>query len=487
MYYYKLLKSIIIIIFLNLIILKNNFSKTNYNNIFNNNIKKNFSNNIYIKNNKILIKINKNNSKIKKIYIIKYDKNIKLNNKKNNYNILTNIKLNNKNNVKFKIKKVKFIKNNIILISKRKINNLIYIENIKINKNLYNINYKYILINKTNKIKKINLTNKIIKKNKIYNNDINIAYHTYDKLYKFNINNIYNKIKKNIYLYWISIYEKYYLLSWIENIPIYKKITINKINNNILIKNKKIYTLYPYKKKIINLKLLISPKLNNYLNNISKNLDSIIEFGYLNIINKYLFNLLNKINLIVNNWGYSIIILTILFKIITYPLNKIQYLSLLKIKKIQYKIKKIKNKYNNNNLINKKIINLYKKYNINPFINLLITIIQIPILISMYNILTIPIELKKSNFILWIKDLSTYDKYYILPILMSISLYLTYDNDIINQNNKIKNYNIITSILIGIFSIHFPSGVLLYYIINNITTLIQQKIIKKLSNNNEKL
>ncbi len=481
---YKKKTFIIIIFFLSLLIIYKN--KIYANNI----IKKKIINKknkqyIYIKNNVFLIKINKKNNKIENILFNYYK-----NKNKNSYlfkkiikNNFLNIKIKKIHKKKYKtinlkIKKKIFLKNKIILLSyinnKKNIN--IY-NKIIINKDSYNILIDYIIQNKSKKKINIIYKNKLAKFKKENNNEYkeqNISYLDNKKyFYKYNINEINKNILIKKKINWISIYEKYF---------IYTLIPINKKNNNINIKkNNNIltinlinkYTLNKNQKKKIKLKLWIGPKLNNLNNLVSDNLDLTIDYGLLSFISKPLFLLLSNINKITNNWGYSIIILTIILKLLTYPLNKKQHESFILIKKIQKKIKKIKKKYKKNkNKINNKIINLYKKYNINIFKDIILLLIQIPIFISVYNILTIPIELQESNFIFWINDLSSYDKYYILPIIMGISIYILQTNNLKKKNN---NINIIFPILISIFLINFPSGLLISYITNNLITIMQQK------------
>ncbi len=480
---------IIIIFSLFLLIIYKN--KIYANNVIKKNINKKNKQYIYIKNNVFLIKINKKNNKIENILFNYYKNKIKnsyLFKKiiKNNFLNIKIKKIYKKKNkiINFKIKKKIFFKDKIILLSyinnKKNIN--IY-NKITINKNSYDISIDYII--KNNFKKKINIIyeNKLAKFKKENNNEYkeqNISYLDDKKnFYKYNINEIDKNISIKKKINWISIYEKYF---------IYTIIPINKKNNNIYIKkNNNIlsinlinkYEINKNQKKKIKLKLWIGPKLNNLNEIISDKLDLTIDYGLLSFISKPLFSMLSNINKITNNWGYSIIILTIILKLITYPLNKKQHKSFLLIEKIQKKIKKIKEKYKNNkDKINNKIIKIYKKYNINPFNDILLLLIQIPIFISVYNILTIPIELQESKFIFWINDLSLHDKYYILPIIMGISVYLLQINNIKKKNKT----NIIFPTLISIFLINFPSGLLLSYIINNFITLIQQKINKKNKN-----
>ncbi len=485
--FYKNKLFILIILFI--LCLNNSISKNKYKDNYNNNnkIKKKY---IYIKNNVFIIKINKNNNKINKIFFLKYknnfNKNYKLiNNKKKEYIINNNILLNIKKKIIFKINKIIYKNNKIILISEIKNNNIIFIKYIIFNKDNYKIFIKYFIKNNSKKNINIYTINKLIQK--IDNNKkIGLLYNN-NNFIKSNLYNINNKNIINKNLNWISIFEKYFIVTFIPLNNIKTNIFIKKYNNLIKIGYKNSYKILPKKEKYIKFKLWIGPKLNNILNKISPKLDLTIEYGKLWFLSKPLFKILSFINSKINNWGYSIIILTFLIKIVTHPLNKIQYKLFLKIKKIEPEIKKIKKKYSNNNKkINYEIIKLYKKWKINPFINLFIIISQIPIFISIYNLLIIPIELKNSKFIFWIKDLSNYDRYYILPIFMSITIYFLQKNYKNNNNNNINNnyINIIISSIFTIFFLYLPSGLLIYYIINNILNIIQQKIIENKYKNN---
>ncbi len=441
--------------------------------------KKHLSNRyIYIKNNVFLIKINKFNGNIYKNILLNYTDND--NNKKLISQINIDIYKKKNNNIKKKIifKKHKIYVNNkyIKILLEKKNNDIKYIKKFLIKKNSYNF-YLYIIIkNKSNKIIFHKIYTKLINKENIKNNFNNISFFNDKNIFtKYFIDNAKNtKILKNN-LNWIAISEKYF-----STILITPKISKNnnlyikkKDKNNVSIKYINNFKIEPEKKKIIKFKLWTGPKLINYLNKIEKNLDiNIIDFGKLWFISIPVLKLINLINKIVNNWGYSIIITTIIFKIITYPLNKLQLSMLTKINEIQPKIKKIKKKYKNNKKkINKKIIKIYKKYNINPISGSIATIIQIPIFLSIYNVIKYSAEFKDSKFIFWIKDLSSYDKYYLLPLIMGTSILLSQKK---NKNDKYINTFFIP-IMFTILSLYFPSGVLLYYITNNLITLIQQK------------
>ncbi len=455
-------------ILFNINICKCNIIKKNKIELLNKNILNN--KNILIKNNVFVLKINKKNGNLKYIKLIKYNKKYKILKKKNN------------NFLNLKIKNIIYKKKKLLILLEKNKNNIIYKKKIIIDKNSYKIKYIYKIENNSNKKKKIKIIKNLIQKiNKDNKKELNISYIIKNdkKINTLNIENI-KKINIENKIHWISLFEKYFIICLVnKNNNIKDYIYINKEKKIIKIKNLNFYKIYPKQNKTIKNYIWIGPKLNNTLNKVGYHLDDTINYGILWFICKPLFYILKKINNITNNWGYSIIIITMLIKLITYPINKLQYKYNLKITKIQKKINKIKKKYKDKNIIDKKIIDIYKKNNINPFINLLLIFSQLPIFISMYNILTIPVELQNSKFIFWIKDLSKYDKYFILPIIMSISVYI---NQIYIYEKKDENYNNLnklTPIIFGIFSLYFPSGLLIYYIFNNFFTSIQQIIIEK--------
>ncbi len=434
------------------------------------------NNYIYIKNNVLLIKINKFNGNINKIKLLKY-KDIKwtkkIDNKIKNKIYKINLNKYNKNNIIFKKKYIYKNNKHIKIIWKKKNKNIIYEKYIILNKNSYKLYLNIKIQNKSNKNIYYNIYNKIINKNN--KNIINhISYlDKNNKFKKYYIHNIKNNKLLNTNLYWISISEKYF-----STILIPKK---NNYINNFYIKKKKNNTITKYintikikpkENKIITFKIWTGPNLTKNLNNLSKNLDLNIDYGKLWFLSKPILKIFIYINNFVNNWGISIIIISIISKIITYPINKWQSIILNKINNIYPKIEKIKIKYKNKkHKINKKVINLYKKYNVNPITGFMLILIQIPLFISIYNIISQTVEFKNSKFIFWIKDLSSYDQYYILPFLMGISMLLVQKE---NNNNKSI---IFAPLIFVILSLYFPSGILLYYTINNLITFIQQKYI----------
>jgi len=175
--------------------------------------------------------------------------------------------------------------------------------------------------------------------------------------------------------------------------------------------------------------LFLGAKDYDFLRKNKPELVEIISFGFFSFIAKPLLWILKGINGLVGNWGFSIIILTFLLRIVLYPINHKQIVSMKKMQKVQPKIEAIRKKYKNaikdmdeRAKMNQEIMEVYKKEGINPLGGCLPLAIQIPILWAFYSMLTSAIELRNSPFIFWIKDLSSKDPYYITPILMGIGM-----------------------------------------------------------------
>ncbi len=211
----------------------------------------------------------------------------------------------------------------------------------------------------------------------------------------------------------------------------------------------------------------------------------IISFGFFSFIAKPLLWILKGINNLIGNWGFSIIILTFLLRIVLYPINHKQIVSMKKMQKVQPKIEAIRKKYKNSikdmderAKMNQEIMEVYKKEGINPLGGCLPLAIQIPILWAFYSMLTSAIELRNSPFIFWIKDLSSRDPYYITPILMGIGMLWQQKMTPTQGTGSQKFLMNMMPIFFTFLFLNFPSGVVLYWFVNTILQILQTYIYK---------
>ncbi|WP_339045101.1 membrane protein insertase YidC [Candidatus Zinderia endosymbiont of Aphrophora alni] len=500
--------SIIYIIFnFNYIHNKNIFLKNKYFYLEKNNIDKKLNilkkntNNITIITNLMKITLNKIGGDISKIELLKFKNNFKKNknlflfknNNKNIYKLQTGF-INKKfpnNKTHYILKNVIKKKNKIKVILSSKNKKIKFLKIFTFKNNSYYIKIKFNLFNNNSKIinpkiylKILHDNNKSLEETKFYKPFTGFGVYTNNKKFqKINLNTINNKNGKNYIVShegWIAFIQHYF-----TSVLIMPKNSINsfytkKINNNLYAIGNilKIKNILPKHSLNITFGLYSGPQNLNFLKKINNSLELIKNYGKLLFFIKPIYWLLIKIHTIINNWGWNIILLTIVIKIIFLPITIY----------VQEKFNKFnlffKNKKNinqiqlNNNYIKKKINNLYKKEKISFIISIFFIIIQLPFYLSLFTVLSNSIEFRNAHWIFWIKDLSLPDTYFILPIIMSITSLLQS-----NLNFKNKNSINISSILIAISFIlifsHMPSSIVLYWITNNFLSILQQIILLK--------
>ncbi len=225
--------------------------------------------------------------------------------------------------------------------------------------------------------------------------------------------------------------------------------------------------------------LWIGPKLQDAMEKVAPNLDLTIDYGWLWFIAKPMFQLLQFLHGIVGNWGVAIILITFIVKGILYPLTKAQYTSMAKMRMLQPKLQAMRERLGDDRQrMSQEMMELYKKEKVNPLGGCLPLILQMPIFIALYWTLMESVELRHAPFILWIHDLSAPDPYYILPLLMGVSMFFLQKlspsavTDPIQQ--KVMNF---MPVMFTVFFLWFPSGLVLYWLVSNCVTIIQQQII----------
>jgi len=225
----------------------------------------------------------------------------------------------------------------------------------------------------------------------------------------------------------------------------------------------------------------IGQKNYNTLKNIKPVLTNAIEYGWFTFASKPLFQLLSWLNGIFGNWGWSIVALTLLIRLVLYPLTYKGMVSMAKIKEISPKIKEVQAKYKGDpQRMNAAVMDMYKKHGANPLGGCLPMLLQIPVFFAIYRVLLNAVELQGAEWALWIHDLSRMDPTYILPILMGVSMYfqqkLTPTNFTDPMQEKIMKF---LPIIFTFFFLTFPSGLVLYWFVNNLFSIAQQFIVNQ--------
>ncbi|CAM3021951.1 membrane protein insertase YidC [Vibrio neptunius] len=281
---------------------------------------------------------------------------------------------------------------------------------------------------------------------------------------------------------WAAMIQHYFASAWIpRNEPgtnLYTRVIGNLGDIGVRMPNKTIAT---GDSATFNATLWVGPKLQEEMAETAPNLDLVVDYGWLWFIAKPLHMLLSFIQSFVSNWGLAIIALTFIVRGAMYPLTKAQYTSMAKMRMLQPKLQAMRERIGDDRQrMSQEMMELYKKEKVNPLGGCLPLLLQMPIFIALYWALMESVELRHSPFFGWITDLSAQDPYYILPLLMGASMFLiqkmspTTVTDPMQQ--KIMTF---MPVLFTGFFLFFPSGLVLYWLVSNIVTLIQQTLIYK--------
>jgi len=225
----------------------------------------------------------------------------------------------------------------------------------------------------------------------------------------------------------------------------------------------------------------VGPKNYNTLNAIDPVLTNAIEYGWFTFASKPLFALLTWLHGIFGNWGWAIIGLTAIIRLVLYPLTYKGMVSMQKMKDLAPKMKELKERYKGDpQRLNAATMDMYKKHGANPLGGCLPMLLQIPVFFAIYRVLLNAVELQGAPWILWINDLSRMDGYYVMPILMGASMFLqqrmTPNNFTDPMQEKIMKW---LPVIFTFFFITFPSGLVLYWFVNNLFSIAQQFVVNQ--------
>lgn len=217
------------------------------------------------------------------------------------------------------------------------------------------------------------------------------------------------------------------------------------------------------------------PKLQDELAVIAKGLDLSVDYGFLTVLAQPIFWLLKSIHSVVGNWGWAIILLTMLIKLVFYKLSETSYRSMANMRKMTPRIQALKDRFGDDKQrMNTAMMELYKKEKINPLGGCLPIVVQIPVFIALYWVLLESVELRQAPFILWIEDMSTKDPYFVLPLIMGISMFIQQKLNPAPPDPMQAKIMMSLPFVFTIFFAFFPAGLVLYWVVNNILSISQQ-------------
>nr|WP_113865668.1 membrane protein insertase YidC [Brenneria salicis]NMN93412.1 protein translocase subunit yidC [Brenneria salicis ATCC 15712 = DSM 30166]RBP64383.1 protein translocase subunit yidC [Brenneria salicis ATCC 15712 = DSM 30166]RLM31401.1 membrane protein insertase YidC [Brenneria salicis ATCC 15712 = DSM 30166] len=318
----------------------------------------------------------------------------------------------------------------------------------------------------------------------------NFALHTYrgaafssseDKYQKYSFSDMEESLNITTNGGWVAMLQQYFATAWIPTTTGSNTFYSSQLGNGqAAIGFKATPVVVPAgSQQNLNATLWVGPEIQDKMAAVAPHLDLTVDYGWLWFISQPLFKLLKFLHGFIGNWGFSIIAITFIVRGIMYPLTKAQYTSMAKMRMLQPKLQAMRERVGDDKQrMSQEMMALYKSEKVNPLGGCFPLLIQMPIFLALYYMLMGSVELRHAPFALWIHDLSAQDPYYILPLLMGVTMFFiqkmspTTVTDPMQQ--KIMTY---MPVIFTVFFLWFPSGLVLYYIVSNLVTILQQQLI----------
>ena len=228
--------------------------------------------------------------------------------------------------------------------------------------------------------------------------------------------------------------------------------------------------------------LYAGPQVTSVLKTVAPEFELTKDYGRVHIFASPLFALLNWLHSVIGNWGWAIVVLTLIVKAVLFPLNQKAYRSMAKLRTVQPKLEALKKKYPNPEdrmALQTGMMQLYKEEKINPLGGCLPMLIQMPIFIGLYWMIFLSVELRQAPWLGWITDLSRADPFYILPLLMAATMWFQTKMSPPPSDPAQAQIMKIMPLMFSVMFFFFPAGLVLYYVVNNLITIAQQWVINK--------
>lgn len=280
---------------------------------------------------------------------------------------------------------------------------------------------------------------------------------------------------------WVGIVQHYFVSAWIPHKDYNATLESRNSGNDHIIGFRSPMVSVPAGKQIdIGATLYSGPKIQSELKNLAVGLNQTVDYGWLWPIAKLLFAGLQFFHNMVGNWGWSIILLTIVVKLILWPLSAKSYRSMAKMRVIAPQMQRMKEEFGDDRMrFSQEMMALYKREQVNPLSGCLPMLLQMPIFLALYWVLMESVELRHAPWMLWIQDLSAMDPWFILPLIMGVTMYV---QQMLNPQPtdpvQAKVFRLMP-IMFTVFMLFFPAGLVLYWVVNNAITIFQQWFINK--------
>lgn len=276
---------------------------------------------------------------------------------------------------------------------------------------------------------------------------------------------------------WFAMVQHYFVTAWVPLQGKNRTYEMTELQKNLFAVRsiEPVGVIAPNSQLNVPAKLWVGPQDQEGLESVAPGLDLVVDYGLLTIIAKPLFALMTWLYTILGNWGWTIVVLTILIKAAFYPLSAASYRSMAKMKLVSPRLQALKEKFGDDRQkLNTAMMEMYRTEKINPLGGCLPIVVQIPVFISLYYVLGSSVELRGAPWIWWIKDLAVQDPYFILPVVMMGTMFIQMKLNPTPPDPMQAKVMMFMPLVFGAMMFFFPSGLVLYWCVNNILSIAQQ-------------
>lgn len=288
-------------------------------------------------------------------------------------------------------------------------------------------------------------------------------------------------VKESVTGGWAAMIQHYFVSAWIPAKDSTNVFTTRKSgNDNIIGYTGLPFTVAPGTQQQIEASLYVGPKIQKVLENVSPGLELTVDYGWLWPVSQFLYWLLSMIHGWIGNWGWAIVFLTILVKAAFFQLSATSYKSMAKMRTVMPEMQRIKEQYAGDRAKQSQaMMELYKKEKINPLGGCLPILVQMPVFIALYYCLMESVELRHAPWLGWIRDLSVMDPYFVLPLIMGVTMFVQQHLNPAPPDPMQAKVMKIMPIVFTVMFLWFPAGLVLYWVVNNTLSILQQWVITR--------
>ncbi|WP_432821872.1 membrane protein insertase YidC [Trichloromonas sp.] len=280
---------------------------------------------------------------------------------------------------------------------------------------------------------------------------------------------------------WSAFEDKYFISAVVPLNGASEKVRIEKTSSSVRNSFESPYIILESgQSAVLSYLLYFGPRDLDVLKEVNYNLDRAIDFGFFSLIATPLLHFLKFFYSFVGNYGVAIIILTVIIKLLFWPLTHKSYASMKHMQKLQPEMQKLREKYKNDReKQNRELMQLYKTHRVNPLGGCLPMLVQIPVFFALYKVLLGAIELRHAPFAFWITDLSLKDPYYVTPLVMGATMFIQQKLTPSTMDPVQAKMFMLMPVIFTFLFLNFPSGLVIYWLVNNLLTILQQYFIHK--------